>query len=106
VTAVAEVTLPAVTANVDDVEPCGTVTVEGMLTSAGDELRSTVAPPLPGAEVNATVQVDPVDGLTVIGVHEKPLRAGTAKIVTTPPVPALGRVVPPAAAARSLMNWI
>jgi len=106
VTAVDLVTLPALTENVEDVEPWGTVTVEGMLTSAGDELRLIVAPPLPGAEVRATVQVDPTVGLTANGVHEKPLRAGPGTIVTTPPLPDVGRVAAPAPEAISLANWI
>ena len=105
-TAVALVTLPALTENVEDVEPWGTVTVEGMLTSAGDELRLIVAPPLPASDVRATVQVDPTAGLTVIGVHEKPLRAGPCTIVTTPPLPEMGRVAASTPEAISLMNWI
>jgi hypothetical protein len=104
VTAVCVLTLPAVTENVVEVEPCGTVTVEGMLTSAGDELRLIVLPPLPAAEVNATVQVDPAAGLTATGVHEKPLRAGPGTIVTTLPLLEIGKVVAPAPAAISLMN--
>ena len=75
------------------------------MTSAGDEFRLMVAPPLPGTAVSATVQVDPVDGLTVIGVHEKPLRAGTGTIVTTPPLLEIGRAIAPVPAAISLMNW-
>jgi hypothetical protein len=105
VTAVAEVTLPAVTENVVEVEPCGTVTVEGMLTSMGDELRFIVAPPLPGAEVSAMVQVDPAAGLTASGVHEKPLRAGVGTIVTTPLLLEMGSIVAPAPTAISLMSW-
>lgn len=102
-TVVAVVTLPAPTEKVVEVEPCAIVTADGMVTSEGDELRSIVAPLLPAARVRATVQVDPADRLTVIGVHEKPARAGS--IVTIPPVLEIGRVVAPVPAAISLINW-
>jgi hypothetical protein len=97
------VTLPAVTEKVVEVEPWRIVTVDGIVTSAGDELRSIVAPPLFGAVVSATVHVDPTAGLTATGLHEKPLRPGT--IVTTPPLLEIGRVVAPVPAAISLINW-
>lgn len=102
-TVVCVVRLSAVTENVVEAEPWGIVTVDGIVTSAGDELRLMVAPPLPAAAVSATVQVDPVAGLTATGVHEKPLRPGM--IVTTPPLPEIGRVVAPVPAAISLVNW-
>ena len=105
-TVVCVMTLPAVAANVVEVEPWGTVTVEGVLTSAGDELRLIVAPPLPGVEVSATVQVDPAAGLTAIGEHEKPFRAGVGTIVTTPPLLEMGRFVAPAPTAMSLISCI
>ena len=44
-TGVGVATLPAVTGNVVEVEPSGTVTVVDMLTSAGSELKLMVAPP-------------------------------------------------------------
>lgn len=102
-TKVGVVTPPAVTEKVVEVEPCGIVMVDGIATSAGDEPRLMAAPPLPAAAVSATVQVDPVDGFTASGVHEKPLRAGT--IVTTPPLLAIARDVAPVAAPTSLANW-
>jgi hypothetical protein len=80
------VTLFAVTENVIDVAPCGTVTAEGRLTSAGEELTLTVAPPLPAAEVRATVQVDAVEGVIDTGLHEKPFSPGVCTMVTVPPL--------------------
>ena len=50
--------MPAVTENVADVAPFGTVTEEGMLAADGLELPSiTTAPPLGAAEVRTTVAV-------------------------------------------------
>lgn len=45
VTGVGVATLPAVTGNVVEMDPCGTITVVDMLTSAGSELRLIVVPP-------------------------------------------------------------
>ena len=84
VTGVGVVTLPAATGNVTEVKPSGTVTVEGMLASTGDEVKLMVAPPLPAAEVSATVQVAPTVGLTAVGLHEKPFKLGPFEIVTVP----------------------
>jgi len=84
VTGVGVATLPAVTGKVVEVEPCGTVTVVDMLTSVGAALRLMVVPPLPAARVNATVQVDPPDGLTDVGLQEKPFRLGVCIVPTEP----------------------
>ena len=84
VTGVGVVTLPAATGNVAEVEPPGTVTVEGMLTSTGDEVKLMVAPPLPAAEVSATVHVAPMAGLTAVRLQEKPFKLGPFEIVTVP----------------------
>ena len=52
------VTLPVVTENVAEVEPCGTVTDAGTLAAVEFELESdTTAPPEPAAEVRLTVPV-------------------------------------------------
>jgi hypothetical protein len=55
---VAVVTVPAVTVNVADIEPCATVTLEGTLAAVVLELESeTTTPPLPAASVRLTVPV-------------------------------------------------
>lgn len=85
-TGVVVATVFAVTEKVVDVAPCGTVTVEAMLTSAGDEFRLIVVPPLPAAEVRSTVQVDTIGGVINIGLQEKPFSPGAWTIVTVPPL--------------------
>jgi hypothetical protein len=58
VTGVAALTVPAVTVNVTEVWPCGTVAVAGTLAAVVLELESdTVMPPLPAAAVRLTVPV-------------------------------------------------
>lgn len=84
VTGVGLATLPAVTGNVVEVEFCGIVTVDCMVTSVGDELRLIVVPPLPAAIVNCTVQVVPADGLIDVELQEKPFKLGFWRIVTVP----------------------
>jgi hypothetical protein len=86
VTGVGVLIVFAVTENAVDVAPCGTVTVDGTLTSAGEELMLTIAPPLPATEVKATVQVDPVDGVIDTGLHVNPFSAGVFAMVTVPPL--------------------
>jgi len=50
--------VPVVTVNVADIEPCGTVTLEGTLAAAVLELASeTTTPPVPAAAVRLTVPV-------------------------------------------------
>ena len=105
VTEVGVVTLPAVTENVVEREPCGTVAVEGMPTSAGDAFKLMVAPPLPGAEVRATVQVDPTAGLTAVGLQENPFKLGVCAIVTVPLFSNVDKGVPVALADVALANW-
>ena len=105
VTDVAVLTFPAVTANVPDVDPCGMTTLDGMFAPAGDPLRPTVAPPLNAAELRLTVQVDPADGLTESGLHEKLLNLGLCRIVTLPPDADAERAVPAGVAAAAFPNW-
>ena len=62
------------------------MTVEARLTSAGDELRLIVAPPLPAAELRSKVQVDTVAGVIDIGLQVKPFSTGVCKMVTVPPL--------------------
>ena len=76
VTEVAVVTLPAVAENVVEVEPCGIVTLEGTFAAVGDTLMPMVAPPLSAADVSETVQVDPTEGVNVVGLHERLLNTG------------------------------
>jgi len=83
---VAVLTLPAVTENVVEVEPCGTVTLAGRLASAGDALRPIVAPPLSAEDVSATEQLDPADGETDLGLHERTLKVGACPIMTVAPL--------------------
>src|SRR5580692_698724 len=77
-------TLPAVTGKVTDVEPSGTVTIVGMLAPAGNELRAMVAPPLEGAKVSATLQVDTAGGTINVESQENPFKLGVGAIVTVP----------------------
>lgn len=84
VTGVGVATLPAATGNVVEVEPCGTVTVDCIVTSEGAELRLIVVPPFPAARVNCTVQVVPAEGLIDVALQEKPFKLGVWRIVTVP----------------------
>lgn len=79
-------TLPAVSENVVEVDPWGTVIFAGRLTSAGDAPSPIVAPPLGAADVRATVHFDPADGETDVGLHERLLKVGTCPIVTVAPL--------------------
>ena len=65
-----------------------------MLRSAGDELRLMVAPPFPGAEVSATEQVDPADGLIEAGLQVNPFKMGVCRIVTVPLLVNVDKSVP------------
>ena len=104
VTPVEMATFPAATENVVEVEPCGTVTVEGMLAPAGDALKLMVAPPLPAAEVSATVHVEPTVGLIIIGLHEKPFKLGACPMVTVPLLVKVDKGVPVALADVPLIS--
>lgn len=105
VTGVGVVTLPAVTGNVVEVEPCGTVTVDCIVTSVGDELRLIVVPPLPAAKVNCTVHVVPADGLTDVGLQEKPFKLGVCTIVTVPLLVEVESAVAVVLADIPLVSW-
>jgi hypothetical protein len=71
-----ELTVPAVTVNVAEVEPAGTVTLEGTLAAVELELASeTTTPPVRAAAVRVTVPV-PVWPLTIVlGLTEALLNA-------------------------------
>jgi hypothetical protein len=98
-------TVPAVAEKVVEVDPCGIVTEAGTFAAAEEELRPMVAPPLRADEVSATVQVDPTDGVSVVGLHEILLKAGVWRIVTVPPVAEVGIPVPVEAADKPLVSW-
>ena len=85
--AVEELTVPAVTVNVADVEPAGTVTLEGTLAAVLLELESvTTTPPEPAAAVRVTVPV-PVWALTIVlGLTETLLSAAGGGLMVTPNV--------------------
>ena len=81
------VTLPAVTANVVEVEPWGTVTFEGTVAAVVLELESdTTTPPVPAADVRLTVPVPDLPLTIVLGLAEIPLRAGGGGLTVTPKV--------------------
>lgn len=105
VTGVAVLTLPAVTENVVEVEPCGTVTVAGTFAAAGDALIPIAAPPLSAADVSVTVQVEPTVGVNDVGVHTRLLRAGVCPMATVPPLAVVGMPAPVESADRALVNW-
>jgi hypothetical protein len=99
VTGVEAVTAPADTVNVAEVEPCATMTLAGMPTTAvlGSD-NQTVTPPNPAADVKVTVAVPECPLTIVLGLTEKVLRAGggltvRAKVWVTPPKEA-DRVMP------------
>jgi hypothetical protein len=81
-------------------EPSGTVTLEGTFAAAGDALSVIAAPPLSAAEVSATVQVDPAEGVSDVELHDMLLKRGVWRIVTVPP---LAEVAIPAPAESAEM---
>jgi hypothetical protein len=97
-------TIPALAENVADVDPWGTVTEAGMFAAAGNALSAIVAPPLNAAEVSATVQVDPRDGVSDAGLHEMELKEGVWAIVTVPPVTDVGIPAPVESTERPLVS--
>ena len=97
-------TVPAVTENVVEFEPCGTVTVTGTFAAVGAALIPTDAPPLGAADVSATVQVDPTDGVNDAGLHERLLKTGVCRIVTVPPLTDVDNTAPAESADRALAS--
>ncbi len=87
VTEVEVVTLPVVTENVADVEPCGTATEAGTAAAVEFELESdTSTPPEPAAEVRVTVPVPGWLLTIVVGLTEMPLSAGGGGLTVNPAV--------------------
>jgi hypothetical protein len=79
--------VPAVTVNVTEVEPAGTVTLDGTVAAVVLELASdTTIPPVPAAAVRVTVPV-PVCALTImLGLTEMLLSAAGGGLIVTPNV--------------------
>jgi len=74
---VVALTVPAVTVNVPEVWPCGTVTAAGTLAAVVLELDSdTTTPPLPAAAVRLTVPVVDPPLAIVLELAERLLSAG------------------------------
>ncbi len=86
-TEVAVVTLPVVTENAAEVEPCGTVTDAGTLAAVEFELESdTTTPPEPAAEVRLTVPVPAWPLTIVLGLTETLLSAAGGGLTVRPNV--------------------
>jgi len=85
VTAVAELTVPAVTVKVAEVCPWGTVTEAGTVAAEVLELDSdTETPPLPAADVRVTVPVAVPPLAIVLELTDKLLSAGGGGLMVTP----------------------
>jgi hypothetical protein len=79
--------LPAVTVNVAEVEPWGTVTLEGTFATDVFELeRATAMPPLPAGSVNVTVPVPVKPLVMVLGLTETALSAAAGGFTVRPNV--------------------
>jgi hypothetical protein len=65
----------------------------------------TIVPPLGAAEVSATVQVDPAEGVSDVGLHEMPLKTGVWRIVTVLPLTEVGIEAPVEPADTPLVSW-
>ena len=70
---------------VADVEPWGTVTLEGTVAAVVLELESdTTTPPVPAADVRVTVPVPVKPPTIVLGLTETLLRAAGAGLTVSP----------------------
>ena len=86
-TAVVELTVPAVTVKVAEVCPCATVTEAGTVAAEVLELDSdTETPPLPAADVKVTVPVAVPPLAIVLELTERLLSAGGGGLTVTPKV--------------------
>ena len=80
-------TKPVFTVKITDVEPCGTVTVEGMLAAVVLELeRDTATPPVPASDVRVTVPMPDRPLTIVLGLTDTPLRAKAGGLTVRPNV--------------------
>jgi len=85
VTAVAELTVPAVTVKVAEVWPWGIVTEAGTVAAEVLELDSdTEMPPLPAADVRVTVPVAVPPLAIVLELTDMLLSAGRGGLMVTP----------------------
>ena len=81
------VTLPAVTENVAEVEPCGTVTDERTFATEEFELESdTTAPPEPAGPERLTVPVADCPLTIVSGLTDVPMSLGGGGLMVKPNV--------------------
>jgi hypothetical protein len=64
-----------------------------------------VAPGLNAADESATVQVDPAEGVSDVGLHDKLLKTGVWRIVTVPPVAEVVTPAPAESAEMPLVSW-
>ena len=97
--------MPAVTVNVPDEAPDGTVTEAGT-TSAALLLESvTAAPPGGAACVSDTVQVDEPGALNGSGVQDTVARVGTETVIVAPR-PLMGKEPPLIEEPRALATTI
>jgi hypothetical protein len=76
-----------VTVNVAEVEPAGTVTLEGTLAAVELELeRATATPPVPAAAVRVIVPVPDCPRVIVLGLTDRLLRDAGGGLMVTPKV--------------------
>ena len=74
-------TVPVVTVNVAEADPCGTVTNDGTLPTAEFELdNDTIAPPAPATDERLTVPVPDWPLTTALGLTEKLFRLGNDEL--------------------------
>ncbi len=85
-----------------EAEPCGTVTLDGNVASAGDELSPTETPPLEAAPNNVTVQVVVVGGVSDTALHVNPFKPFA--IVIVPAVAEIGSAAAVASAALPVVS--
>lgn len=77
-------TVPEITENFTDVDPCWTVTLAGTLSAAAFELDSTsVTPPLPAAAVRVTTPLVELALLSTEEVSDRLLRATVGGLTVT-----------------------
>lgn len=76
----------------------------GNVCRCGRRAKCDCDAPLNAAEVSATVQVDPADGVSDVGLHEIPLKAGVWRMVTVPPLADVNIPAPVVSAEKPLVS--